>query len=275
MVLDGHACCCHYGRAGIILCDFIMKLIVNADDLGRSEAHNTAIIYALKEGICSSATIMVNMPGFKDAVERCIAEGLAGVVGIHLNLSSGPAVTASIKAQSRFCDTAGNFLAKKGHYFMLSSKERAAVYEEIRAQISLCRGSGINPTHADSHNHMHEEPGILSVFIDAVKAEGIPYARITRNTGKQYSWLRFSYRCFANRLIQSAGLRGTEAFGSADDFIYDADRHEVYESFEIMIHPVLSDGVMLDAAKGESLFEVAELWKNIHLVSYADLKQVE
>ncbi len=75
------------------------RLIVNADDFGLTTEVNKGIIEAYRNGIVTSTTIMVNMPGFADAVEkiRC-TPGLA--VGIHLNLTYGVPVLGADQVRS-------------------------------------------------------------------------------------------------------------------------------------------------------------------------------
>ncbi|HMJ65052.1 MAG TPA: ChbG/HpnK family deacetylase, partial [Candidatus Binatia bacterium] len=44
------------------------RLIINADDFGRSTEINTAVIRAHAEGVLTSASLMVNEDGFEEAV---------------------------------------------------------------------------------------------------------------------------------------------------------------------------------------------------------------
>ena len=44
------------------------RLIVNADDFGLSTSVNQAVVRAYREGILTSASLMVNEPGFDEAV---------------------------------------------------------------------------------------------------------------------------------------------------------------------------------------------------------------
>src|SRR6266705_6008158 len=64
------------------------RLIVNADDFGRSHSINEAVIRAHKEGILTSASLMVNEPAFEEAVELAKANPTLGV-GLHLTLLCG------------------------------------------------------------------------------------------------------------------------------------------------------------------------------------------
>ena len=46
------------------------RLIVNADDFGRSESINRAVIRAHREGILTTASLMTNEPAFAEAVAQ-------------------------------------------------------------------------------------------------------------------------------------------------------------------------------------------------------------
>ncbi len=58
------------------------RLVVNADDFGRSRSINAAVIRAHKEGILTSASLMVNEPAFGEAVELAKGNPTLGVASI-------------------------------------------------------------------------------------------------------------------------------------------------------------------------------------------------
>ncbi len=59
-------------------------LIVNCDDLGSSYAANVGVYEALRNGIGTSATLMVPCPWARDAAARYRGED----IGVHLTLNS-------------------------------------------------------------------------------------------------------------------------------------------------------------------------------------------
>src|SRR5258706_14078771 len=67
---------------------FIRRLIVNADDFGGSASINEAVIRAHRDGILTSASLMVNEPGFAEAVKLARENPTMGV-GLHLTLLHG------------------------------------------------------------------------------------------------------------------------------------------------------------------------------------------
>ena len=62
------------------------RLIVNADDFGRSDSINQAVVRAHREGMLTSASLMVNGEAFDDAVRLARQNSKLGV-GLHLALA--------------------------------------------------------------------------------------------------------------------------------------------------------------------------------------------
>src|SRR3981189_894121 len=70
------------------------RLIINADDYGLSRGVNTGIIEAATTGVVTSASMIVKLPGFDDAMggaRSCPSLSL----GLHLNLTAGKPLTAA------------------------------------------------------------------------------------------------------------------------------------------------------------------------------------
>src|SRR5437588_11076282 len=59
-------------------------LIVNCNDLGSSHAANLGVYEALREGVATSATLMVPCPWARDAAARYRGEE----VGVHLTINA-------------------------------------------------------------------------------------------------------------------------------------------------------------------------------------------
>ncbi len=63
------------------------KLIVNADDFGRSSPINRGIIEAHQKGIVTTTSLMTTREGFDEAVQLARANPRLGI-GLHLDLDS-------------------------------------------------------------------------------------------------------------------------------------------------------------------------------------------
>ena len=84
-----------------------LQIVINADDLGRSDDVNKAILDAFHRGLITSASIMANMPGFENAVNAIKASGIEDRIGVHLNLTQGAPLNGPIRLHARFCSPSG------------------------------------------------------------------------------------------------------------------------------------------------------------------------
>ena len=120
-------------------------LVVNADDLGMSPGVNDGIIDAHANGIVTSASLMVNRPG---------AEHAAALLRSHASLSVGLHLEDDGVAD-------------------LDDPRQAA--ELFAAQLERFRElTGTDPTHIDSHHHVHSEDERLELFCSFAEPLGVP-----------------------------------------------------------------------------------------------------
>jgi len=153
------------------------RLIVNADDLGLSHGITDGILLAHREGIVTSASLMVNQPATDYAVAK-LQEVPSLDVGIHLNLCQGRPVLPPSSIPS-LVGSDGNFsppaqMGRKLASLRVSPKEIEA---EFCAQIDRMLSYGLRPSHADSHHRFHIYPGAALVFSRAIRSRGIERAR--------------------------------------------------------------------------------------------------
>ena len=214
------------------------KIIVNADDFGRSAEVNRAIVEAFHKNVISSATLMTNMPGFQEACELAHSHRLLGKIGLHLNLTEGYPLSDPIRQCVRFCDDVG-MLRRRQTRFRLSQEEKLALETEIAAQIKACLDRGVCPTHLDSHHHVHTEWAIGAAAITVARRYGIRAIRLSRNCGPGIDFVRRVYKWLYNTRLRTYGLAKTRYFGSS------ADVQEILATtsgnIEIMVHPTCED----------------------------------
>jgi hopanoid biosynthesis associated protein HpnK len=154
------------------------RLIINADDFGLCEGVNRGIEQAHRQGVLTSATIMANMPAADEAVK--IAKKLPKLgVGVHLNLTEGPALSknAAVKV---LVNSAGEFVYSLAAISILSTAVhtvRRAIRTELSAQIRWVIDKGIQPTHLDSHKHIHCFPAIFTIVCELMRRFKIPAVR--------------------------------------------------------------------------------------------------
>ena len=155
------------------------RLIVNADDFGLHAAVNRGILTAHTEGIVSSTSLMAGGAAFDDAVRiarHCPQLG----VGVHLTLV-GASPLLPVAEVSSLLDEAGDFYGSYPLFikrFLRGKIRLAEVERELAAQIDRVRMAGIQPSHLDSHQHLHVLPGIGGLVLDLARRFSIRAIRI-------------------------------------------------------------------------------------------------
>jgi predicted glycoside hydrolase/deacetylase ChbG (UPF0249 family) len=251
-------------------------VIVNADDFGMSSAVNHAIVYCFQRGLISSTTMLVNLEGFEEACELAREQGLADRIGIHINLTEGRPLVPELSDNPSLCDAAGHFRRQRA--LVLRPHDQRQIAAEIAAQIDRCRSRGLSLTHADSHQHVHNEPWLFPVFRRALKRAGIPFLRISRtmSDGGNWSVLKTCGKAAFNGLVQLSGLRCTQQFVSVGTFErMRVGGHWQKSSWEIITHPAFDNhGVLVDHVEGQLLeVRLTRVFNGIRLVSFAEAGQ--
>jgi predicted glycoside hydrolase/deacetylase ChbG (UPF0249 family) len=179
-------------------------LIVNADDLGLSEGVNEGVFAAHEGGIVTSASLMVRQAAAPSAA-AALAEHPDLAAGLHLDFEGR---------------------AYEGG----AALELLPAAAECRRQLDLFRELlGRDPTHLDSHKHVHEAEPVRSVA-EALAAElGVPLrGRAVRYEGGFYGSDAISVERLGE-LIQGLPPGWTEigchpAAGPVPASSYDAER---------------------------------------------------
>lgn len=138
-------------------------LIVNADDWGGFREGTDAIARCFQIGAISSTTAMVHMSDSRRAAEIALERGWP--VGLHLNLTQpfdAREVDAAVRErQRRLC---AHFARLRARRWLLSANRplHGLIAEEIRGQIEeFMTLYGREPTHIDSHHHVHACPDVF------------------------------------------------------------------------------------------------------------------
>jgi len=135
----------------------VKRLIVNADDFGRSAGVDRGIIRAHREGIVTSTTFMANAPGAEIAAALARATPTLDV-GVHLVLSYARPLTdpARIPSLVRADGTFG-----RPSQLLTRDLDRDEALIEYRAQFARARELiGHAPSHIDTHHWVHDHPAL-------------------------------------------------------------------------------------------------------------------
>ncbi len=147
----------------------LIDVIVNADDFGLTDGVCTGIAQAIHAGGVTATTAMVCAPGAIAHLTRW-APRIPGRIGAHLQLTSGKPVLEPGLVPS-LVDANGMFPASRKQLGELKTEE---VLAEWQAQIEVLLRVGIEPTHLDSHHHIHSVPAAFAAFVKIAGRCGIP-----------------------------------------------------------------------------------------------------
>ncbi|MGC8624115.1 MAG: carbohydrate deacetylase [Phycisphaerae bacterium] len=196
----------------------IKQLIINADDFGFSRSVTDGILYAHSAGILTSTTLMTTMPDCDRALDLVQSHPTLGV-GIHLSLTQGTPRYGRMKylvsADGQFPRQVRPLLQRLSLY----RKARAEAKAEWAAQIEYALRRHLQPTHLDSHKHIHHWPALAEIAMDLAGEYHIHYLRCADEMNlvgapglsPGYRALRFLARRLKRRVTGSS-LRTTDWF---------------------------------------------------------------
>ncbi len=156
------------------------RLIVNADDFGRSRSINEAVILAHQNGILTSASLMVNETDCAEAVSLAKQNPKLGV-GLHLSLVCGrsalpqAAVPGLVDFEGRFSNNA----TVAGFRFFFLQKLKAQLFQEINAQFEKFKATGLVLDHVNGHLNIHLHPVVFALLMENAQRWGIRHLRLT------------------------------------------------------------------------------------------------
>jgi predicted glycoside hydrolase/deacetylase ChbG (UPF0249 family) len=204
------------GAAGAGVPTYIKRLLVNADDLGLSPGINRGIGRAYREGIVRSASLLVNAPGFDDALGVIRANpGLC--VGIHLTLVGGDWPVSRLGAVPSLIDKAGRFPASYPRFLARYPEVRTdEIRRELAAQIERARAAGVSPTHLDSHQHLHLLPKVTDVVLELAQSYRIRYVRRPEKSGGIMGPVIGALSWVLARKAEARGLTTSDHFAGFD-----------------------------------------------------------
>src|SRR5215831_13835167 len=134
------------------------RLIVNADDFGQSAGINDGVVEAFERGVVRSASLMVRWPDAAEAARYARAHPDLSV-GLHLDLGE-------------WTYRINQWISS---YEVVRKDDHAAVEEEISRQFSTFNElMGRNPTHIDSHQHVHRAESVNSILMKIAHEIGAP-----------------------------------------------------------------------------------------------------
>ena len=212
------------------------RLILTADDFGRSPTVNAAIGRWARAGALTQASLLVNEAHAPEAVQ--LARALPDLrVGLHLALCDGLASDGTALPRSP---------AGAGFRYALLPWTHRWLAREISAQFARFLALGFPPTYWDGHAHLHLHPVVLAITLPIARQHGFTFTRLVREPGPRRILpaifqllsthaapaLRAAGIGFADRVF---GLRQSGKMDRAE--VARALRHATSGTTEIYFHP--------------------------------------
>lgn len=229
----------------------MVKIIINADDFGKSVGRNRAIDDSFRHGLIHSAGLIVTGKYLQDAVDLMNRGGYVENVHLHLNLSANllhegsddTPLTEAMRQDPFFCMD-GKFKNYHGlpHRFTDIRKWRV-VYHELVAQYEKFKevtGGKADYKHIDFHlwyNLTWPVSLALRFFTRKYKIESVRYWGIHQMRRRQYILYK---QLSGDPHVKCVPSTNIDYFLSKREFLVQFGLVELY------CHPNYKDGVFLD-----------------------------
>ncbi len=145
------------------------RLIINADDLGLSPPINAGIIKGIEAGVVTDTSVMATAPFAAEAARALRDHGIVRA-GIHINLD-GPLGWSSPGIERHARDE----LERRFAQAPFLARLEAETCRQIEAFLAL----GLEPSHIDSHHHVHGFPAVFAIMLKRMGDYGIRAMRFS------------------------------------------------------------------------------------------------
>ncbi len=228
------------------------RLIVNADDFGSSQSANHAVVRANREGILTTASLMIGEPAAFNAVELAREIPELGV-GLHLVTVVGHAVLepAEIPLLANQRRELSNHPAVTWLRYSAKPAVRRQLYQELDAQFGAFAATGLPWDHVDGHLHFHSHPAIWDYMLARCEEYKVPGVRIPDDDYRvnfrispELRWAKLALSfvfTFINRRCRRA-LRGRKFISPSHSYGM-WNTGNMREAYILKLLPELEDGL--------------------------------
>ncbi len=253
-----------------------MRLILNGDDFGFSRAVNAGMIDCYEMGVMNSCSMMVNMPGAKQAAE--LMKEYPGLsVGIHLNLTVGTPLTKGLKTLIK---ADGTF--NKGNLKDSKHVDIEEIRTELQAQLDyFVELTGQLPTHLNSHHGIEMIQGGEEVVCELSQKYHLPVRRFFTTPEGNHPKVDFEMPLMKFKMVEKSQPGDLIELFTAEeiesDNIYEFALHPGYVDYSVMEISSLNTGRAYDAHvfMADETKEWLKANPNITLVGYEGCRKLE
>ena len=159
---------------------------------------------------------------------------IPGQIGAHLQLTSGTPILPRERVRSLVCND-GTFPTRRKE---IRGPRVEEVLAEWEAQIEFLLSVGIEPTHLDSHHHVHGLPDVFPAFCELAKRHSLPVRSVTQEMTDALCVA--GVPCIGRTLTGWYG--GDLSAGSLLQLLQDGvEKAPQATRFEVMCHPGVVD----------------------------------
>ncbi len=252
-----------------------MRVIINADDLGKSKSVNDATFDMMSRKCVTSATLLANGPSINQAVKD-LTYFPNYSFGIHLNITEFSPLSTD-KRLVAILDENGSFNGKLNHDLKSVRKDLQlflGITKEFCSQIEALLSFGVRISHIDSHHHVHTIPYLFPILKYVQQKYKIRKVRISKNiynqddeVAKNKLLKKQLYNLMLSKVYKTITTSG---FTDLISFWENANLNKMqHNTVEIMVHP----GQIVDEGENELLSSSwnDELQFPIDLINYNQL----
>jgi predicted glycoside hydrolase/deacetylase ChbG (UPF0249 family) len=208
-----------------------IRVVLNADDFGLAPGIDAAILTLLQRGRLSGVSAMTTAPFWEADGPRLAPFTAAADIGLHFALTDVPTIGAAGQREDGTPFTYAQWQARA----WTGRIEIDMVLDELRRQWQRFGDVvGRAPSHLDSHQHLHQQPGVrraVLAFVDGLPAGDRPYVRtcverprtiLRRNVNNlralSFAWAgaRLARGLRARGVATNDGFSGVYDFAAAD-----------------------------------------------------------
>jgi predicted glycoside hydrolase/deacetylase ChbG (UPF0249 family) len=231
-------------------------IVLNADDFGLAPGIDAAILALLLRGRLSGVSAMTTSLLWEADGPRLAPFAATADIGLHFALTEVPTQPVIARRQDGRPPTFAEVQAAA----WTGRVEAGRVLDELRLQWQrFLDVVGRSPSHLDSHQHVHQLPGVRRAvleFLDGLPAGERPYVRtcverrrtILRRNVNTVRALAFAWTgAKLARGLRERGIATNDGFSGVYDFV-DADYRRLFRRFLrgvrdrtiVMCHPAAS-----------------------------------
>lgn len=220
-----------------------IRVIINADDCGRSETVDAAIEECIKANAITSTTLMANGCDIDGAKKLYNQYKEIISFGCHITLDEGtPLVKSQILLDKGFLEEKDGvvcFTKKLWQKNLILGETKQAFIKEASAQIECLLDNRFEVSHFDSHHHVHTAKSLIWLMPTLCNKFGInKYRRIRNCMPKNLDFYVRQAWHISQRILLKRG-KTTEYFGSYSDILKQKNLSFIENgaTLEIMCHP--------------------------------------